>query len=259
MKEVLEYIVDKVNNTPVMKVPDIPYYYLYNENVWPPDFYDEILKNIPDKSFYRPLSKMYSNRFIYELAYGENVSNPLANFSGLGDDKRSFWKEFQIHFILNPLLANTYLEKYKDHIHWDTMGKMGLNCRLSKDMKEYSIGVHSDRRNKVFSTLFYLPPKNITQDLAEHWGTDIMKPKVELVHDARHHAYNKDGSHDLFELYKTVPAHPGAMFSWCVTQQSYHGVNSLTIEGERDSIAFFGKVSKNDAENRVLLGEGGFK
>ena len=66
--------------------------------------------------------------------------------------------------------------------------------------------------------------------------------------------YNKDGSHNDFDLYDWVECKPNSMFSWVVTQQSYHGVPPIAIDGIRDTIAFFGKA-KNNWQRRKLYGE----
>ena len=43
-----------------------------------PFTYKDILKNKPkDEKYYKPLSKMYSDRFILELGYGENINNSI--------------------------------------------------------------------------------------------------------------------------------------------------------------------------------------
>jgi hypothetical protein len=94
----------------------------------------------------------------------------------------------------------------------------------------------------MVSCLFYLPDEdNLSPEIEEDWGTQILVPKVEMKHTDKHHPYNKDGSHDLFNVYKTVTFEPNKMFSWCITYNSYHGVSPISQEGERDSIAFFMK------------------
>ena len=256
MKEVLDYVINQINNSELRKVDDTPYWYLEIENIWPTEYYTEILKNIPSgKSLYRPLSEKYKDRFKYELGYGENCIKPLSNLKDMKGNQKKFWKEFQQYFVVNDEFTKAVLNKYKDYIHWDSLTEYKQNCRLSKDMKGYSIGVHSDRRNKVFSALFYTP-KDYDDSKKYQWGTQILKPKKDTyVHNSEvHNAYNSDGSHNDFDLYKWIECKPNSFFSWVVTQQSYHGVPPITIGGERDSIAFFVKAI-GDWKGRKLYGE----
>lgn len=256
MKDTLKYLIEKINNSELKKVEGLPYWYLEIENIWPDDFYQQILNNIPqDKSIYRPLSSKYKDRFKYELGYGENCDKPLAKLENMSGEQKSFWKSFQQHFVVDNQFTESVLNKYKEYIHWDSLHDYKQNCRLSKDLKGYSIGVHSDRRNKVFSALFYTP-KNYNESMKYEWGTQILKPKKNNhQHNSEiHSAYNTDGTHNEFELYKWIECKPNSFFSWVVTQQSYHGVPPIKIEGVRDSIAFFVKATGN-WKSRKLYGE----
>jgi len=259
MEETLDYVIKKIEDTKLKQAGNTPYWYMVVENIFPEDYYEEMIANTPTGiKNYRPLSNMYNDRFKYELGYGENCNKPLATLSGLDSEKIEFWKNFQQTFVVNKKLANTFLSKYSKYIHKPSLGMVGTNCRLSKDIKGYSIGVHTDRRNKILSALFYTPNKT-DENILEEWGTQILTTKdSNFPHTTeKHHAYNADGSHDYFDIYKWVECKPNSMFSWVVTQQSYHGVPPINIEGERDSIAFFIKATSNIA-NRILYGEEGF-
>lgn len=259
MEEILKHVIDKIKQTELIQAGDTPFWYMAIENIFPDDYYQEILENTPKgTAFYRPLSQMYNDRFKYELGYGENCNRPLANLSGMSGNQRVFWESFQDTFVVKKDLANAFLSKYNKYLHSPSLGLIGTNCRLSKDVKGYSIGVHTDRRDKILSALFYTP--NRTDDaITKEWGTQVLTTKdSSFPHTTeKHHAYNSDGTHDLFNIHDWVECKPNSMFSWVVTQQSYHGVPPINIEGERDSIAFFVKATSN-VGNRILYGEEGF-
>tara|TARA_R100000805_G_C3623185_1_gene128821 strand:+ start:2120 stop:2842 length:723 start_codon:yes stop_codon:yes gene_type:complete len=238
MKKELEFTIDRINQS---KLYTHPYCYLEINEIFSKDFYHDLILHKPRcTKYFRPLSKMYSDRYILELGYGENTNRILANVD-LGDNKKNrFWKEFQKTFIENKELSYCFIDKYKGFLNTER-AKMGkINCRLSKDLKGYSIGVHRDKRDKVLSALFYIPDES-KEDRNINWGTQILVPKQSMKHTDKHHPYNDDGTHNLFDLYKTITYEPNKMFSWCITENSYHGVPPIIYEGVRDSIAFFVK------------------
>jgi hypothetical protein len=236
VKEELQYTIDKINKA---KLYENPYPFLEIKGIFSEGFYQDIIKNKPKEiKYFRPLSKMYSDRHILELGYGENVNNSMAVIPFENVKQKKFWKEFQEIFIKDNTLAVCYIEKYKSHLDKSRTMSGKINCRLSKDYKGYSIGVHRDKKDKLLSALFYLADCDMP-DRQENWGTQILMPKKDIKHTDQHHTYNEDGSHDLFKVYKTVTFEPNKMFSWCVTEQSYHGVVPTVFDGVRDSMAFF--------------------
>lgn len=234
MKKELQYTINKIEESLLRTEP---YAYLEIENIFSDSFYADLIKHKPKKiDAYRPLSKMYSDRYVMELGYGENTNRGIAKINL--KDNSNFWKEFQNTFIKNKDLANCFIEKYKDFLDTERAKKGMINCRLSCDFKGYSIGVHRDKRDKVLSVLFYIPD-SYQPDRANNWGTQILIPKKNMVHSDKHHPYNDDGTHNLFDLHKTVEYAPNKLFSWCVGEKSYHGVAPTIFDGKRESIAFF--------------------
>ena len=62
VKELTEFVADSVKNA---REGSIPFYHLRFDRVFPPDFYAEMLRTIPDDNDYRPMSgksKMGSSR-----------------------------------------------------------------------------------------------------------------------------------------------------------------------------------------------------
>ena len=238
MKEHLEYTIKMIDEAVLQTEP---YPFLEIEDIFDNSFYADMIRYKPQGlKHFRPLSKMYSDRYVLELGYGENVEKNMrtVNFSDLS--QKTFWKEFQNTFIKNRDLAEAFVRKYKDYLDTNRTDRGKINCRISRDLKGYSIGVHRDKRDKVFSALFYIPDTPM-EDRKVNWGTQILVPNRQMVHTDSHHAYKPDGTHDSFDLYKAVTFEPNKMFSWCVTKDSYHGVAPTVFDGYRDSIAFFMK------------------
>tara|TARA_Y100001937_G_scaffold116531_1_gene168593 strand:- start:51 stop:779 length:729 start_codon:yes stop_codon:yes gene_type:complete len=240
MKAELEYTINKVIDTDLL---EDPYPYMEIKGIFSDDFYSEMISNKPKGvKHFSPLSKIYDDRFVLELAYGENVNKEVARIPFEDPKQKSFWEEFQNLFVKDRSFANCIFDKYSKYVNKARAARSRVNCRLSKDLKGYSIGVHRDKKDKVVSCLFYLPDNGeLSPEVEEDWGTQILTPKKEMNHTDDHHKYNNDGSHDLFNVFKTVTFEPNKMFSWCVTYNSYHGVSPISHDGERDSIAFFMK------------------
>ena len=255
MKKILDHVIATIHATPLKNVPGSTYYYLDIDNIWPEEFYTELVERMPTSlRGYTPLSSMYSDRYRYELGHGENVDLNISKLEIFGADDKAFWTEFQQHFIQDQTLAHTIMEKNGEYLAYDyTTKRWKINCRLCKDLSGYSIGVHSDRKDKIFSCIFYTP-KEYSESKRQDWGTQIlvakdpkMPPNAEV-----HHQYNSDGSSDLFDLYHWVECRPNSMFSWCVTPDSYHGVPPVKTPGYRDTIQLFAKCNN---KNRKLYGE----
>ena len=96
-EKILQHIVDKIETSTL--VTD-PYPYINTENFFPNDFYNAILENIPknkiyDSWGYRPLSKKYSNRFVYDLLSGENNEKQENLYENLTLQQKEFWSFFK--------------------------------------------------------------------------------------------------------------------------------------------------------------------
>ena len=255
MKKVLDFVISRIEDAKLQQVLDLPYYYLDIDGIWPSDFYEELIQRTPDSlKGYSPLSAKYNNRFRYELGHGENVAFSLSDLSLFTNKQdRKFWSEFQKMFIVNKDFPLAIMEKYGDKLFYNPKDPWEVNCRMCKDMTGYSIGVHSDRRDKLFSTIFYTP-KKFDVSKRKDWGTQILVAKKgkENINSEIHHAYNEDGSSNDFELHKWVECRPNAMFSWSISTVSFHGVPPVKALGYRDTIQYFAKCQNR---NRKILGD----
>lgn len=237
MKVALNHVVESIKNA---KLNTEPFPYLYIENVFPEDFYKKLVENVPDKSAkgFRKLSSTYNNRFVMDLYKGENGGESIKSFDG-------FWNYFQKYFIKQPDVVNAFLDKYRQYLGPFEMKDTFVNARITKDMKGYSIGPHRDRKNKMFSVIFYLP-EEYDEALAKDWGTGLYVPKnKDMIHTDKHYKF------DDFDLFKTAECKPNTLFSWCVIEDSYHGVTPTTIAGERTTIGYFLKAYDKLASTRV--------
>jgi hypothetical protein len=237
VKKALRHLIEAVESA---ELHTTPYPYLNIDNVFPEDFYKELVSKIPDKtdSRYKKLSSYYSDRYVMDLFKGENGNFDKRQFSG-------FWKEFQDTFISNRDLVNVLAAKYKDYILHDfNDSNTFVNARITKDIKGYSIGPHRDRKNKIISVVFYLP-KEYDEAKAMDFGTEVCTPKdPNMKHTDNHYSFDK------FDVYKTAEYKPNSLFSWAIIEDSYHGVSPTTLDGDRVTMGYFLKAHKGLAGKR---------
>lgn len=94
-----------------------PYVWCYQEGVWEPEFYREMIESLPPFDKYRQYNNIYPNRFLYPARDG-------------------IWGEVEKQFI-------------------DLFGEK-IRVQLCRDKPGYSIGPHTDGQKERMTLLFYL-------------------------------------------------------------------------------------------------------
>ncbi len=115
-------------------------------------------------------------------------------------------------------------------------GEYTAMVRWTRDSKGYSLSPHVDASIKVATLLFYMP----TSDNAGPWGTSLYKPKVVRSRPDGPWHYPRDD----FDLIKTLPFAENSMFGLVRSDNSWHGVEPITSEIQRDMI--FYTVNENE-------------
>jgi hypothetical protein len=194
-----------------------PFAYLYVENVFPAYYYSELISRLPENKFYQTYKPPYESRSALNI-------EPSA-LKGLDP----FWFDFERwingqEFLdaltrkfaaYLPAMARFRAEQLEGNA---TAGNVMITCRtnLIRDYGDFSLGPHTDSPHKFITALFYL-----SKDTRfAKFGTSIYRPKtIEYASWAsKHH------KHDDFELLKTLPNVPNAVFVFAKTDKSFHGV-----------------------------------
>jgi hypothetical protein len=191
------------------RVKPWPYPHFYAENVFPPDFYPQILQHLNEKTQY-------------------SVASPFAN--------RSFAREVdmpELQFLQRPCFMNAMINLFKEQFverFPDGRASVYKDLRLVRDAQHYKIGPHTDARWKVLSLLFYLPP-----DAANaQYGTSIFTPRDPnfTCEGGPHHDFAQ------FDRVYTAPFVPNSCFGFWKTARSFHGVEPIPIPITRDVLLF---------------------
>jgi hypothetical protein len=222
-EDTLAHLVQQIKTTPLKTDP---YFYFHTEQVFPAAFYQEILENIPDPSYFSKLDS-YPQRSIFLFATETLERLPFAQFL--------FWDRFATS-ITSLKFANALLDKFASPLK-ERFGeklpleKIGIDLTIVRDQPGYFIGPHTDHPNKILTLLFYLPSSNAQK----HLGTSIYIPKdrSKKCNGYQHHSF------DDFDKVSTAPFIPNSVFGFLRSDCSFHGVEPINSEEkERVSLGY---------------------
>lgn len=193
-------------------VGEWPFPHFFAQDVFPDAFYRDLQNRVHAKKNYVEGDRHYNGR-----KFAENLDDfPELAFMESGNFTRNIAK------IFSPYMAERFEGKGRIQLRTD--------LRLVRDGQEYYIGPHTDAPWKVVSLLFYLPLDGWNLDM----GTSLYLPKNPSF-------ACRGGPHYEFEdfrLIKTVPFAPNTCFGFFRTDQSFHGVEKITREIQRDVLLF---------------------
>ncbi len=247
----IEEIIDNFNNAKLQKDP---FYHKHIINIFPKDYYTELLENLPDISEYTPInktgavSKDYSSeRFVFDLT-NENISK-------LKSKNRDILNKL-VGVFTNPNFFNSICSEFKETINdriknFNQYEKenFGTNnfqfsghMSLVKDFKKYKLGVHTDTNQKFLTFLFYIPKNDDLEELGTALYEKNSDTKIDLGKENNKHIDDKH-----FKLIKKIPFSPNSLLVFPRTNFTYHGVEKINIEGaERNLIQlnyYFKKIN----------------
>lgn len=207
----------KVGNVPFNMFP-YPHFYL--QNVFPPDFYQEIQKHLPDPQAMVPIErarglKGYDERFVMDLG--------KKGLASLPEDKRAFWAAVNDMMVVRAGFGTLVFDKFKPFIQQRFAGRTDIEFHsealLVQDITNYKLGPHTDAGRKVVTILFYLP----ADESQMHLGTSLYLPKDSSFTCPGGPHYNRE---DFLRLHTNSFA-PNSMFAFFKTDNSFHGVEPV--------------------------------
>lgn len=202
----LEHVVYQILNAQKRNYP-FPHFYI--ENVFPDEFYNLLLKNLPD--IFAPLPGGFKHR---EGAGPEGT--PIADWDPdlLGSAVFMFFgKQFQERFPNKDLIPRFRCE-----------------FRFIRDEEGYSIGPHTDAVFKVASLLFYLP--RFIGDVDMGTGIYVPDDRVRTCKGGPH--YDFPGFKEVFR----APYRPNSCLGFWKTSNSWHAVQEISRKIQRDVLLF---------------------
>ena len=214
MEDPFEFVKQRIINAPVM---EDPYPHILIDEIFPTQFYDELIKNIPSIQEYTAKPK-----------YPGRKTLTLDNFDNLEEEKRHFWEKMD-KWIKSEEFTELLLNKY-------SIEKKGYSDYfLHKDLEDYEVTPHVDVRSKLVTYLFYLPKDDSLPEL----GTSVLVPKqgVKIESTTKHQDWED------FDIVKESKYIPNSFFSFTPCENSFHAVKIRfppeNIIKERDTIRGF--------------------
>lgn len=219
---ILESVIYTINN---MKVNIYPYPHFYVENIFPEDFYDDLLLNWPDDQNFMNINDTgrvngdYQNRFVIPIEQ-ESIGKHIST------EKQNFWIELDSWLrgqkFLETLIAkfSPFIQENRD-INELKNAIIKPDVLLVKDHTNYQISPHTDAAHRLITMLFYCPKDNSQ----EEFGTSIYVPKEKNFN------YQISGNHlprELFYKISTAKFKPNSLFGFIVTPKSLHGLDEIT-------------------------------
>lgn len=226
------------------EVSNHPFSHFYVRNLFPADFYAEILANLPAKSAYEPL-----NLKAWSRPDGESTRDRLIlskEVTGrLPPAERDFWRSLTTILTSPELKVATFRKLKKDlALRFDVAEAAAdaipafPRCTLMRDSEGYRIKPHTDGLEKIVTMQLYLPP----DDSQRHVGTVLYEEDSSLVAKLTRKSFKKYRQFDFL---------PNSGYAFAVNnrrdKRSWHGVETLGGDvGIRNTILNLYRVNADE-------------
>lgn len=216
----LAHFVERLRASAVVPEP-FPHYYL--ENVFPEEFYRELLAHLPGGDAYQNLFEITTLKLDH---FRHRDQRDLGDgwTRGLPGELRDFWERFNDWF-LGPELARAVLKSFAEPLRprlggEESWPEVSVESQLIRHRAGYFLGPHSDLHTKLVVLLIYLAP----DESASHLGTSLYRPKDPgfSCPDSAHYPFED------FVKVKTAPYKPNSMLAFVRSDISFHGVEPLS-------------------------------
>lgn len=234
-------IIEHISNAiDISLIHDKPSDYIFIENVFPTEYYNQILNNLQNVTpFYKKQVHVGSKTDFfgsYDTREQIYVPDELQNC-----DQLDFFIKLK-SILSSEAVFKSFRDKFDGGFNVRFPGedittiKNALNptLLLTKHKEGYYLGPHTDRKEKVMTCILYFPET----DNLEHLGTAMYKPKQEgfTCKGVVHH------NPDKFIFTHKVPCKKNSALIFFRDDKLFHGVESMSTEdakiSERYNIQF---------------------
>jgi len=198
------------------KVELDPFPHFYLENVFPDDYYQELLRNLPSTDVYENLYEVTDLKLDH-FRHRNQRDMDAGWTQRLPSELQPFWTSFN-NWFLGPDLAQAVLGSFRSQRSlWP---EVSVESQFIRHRAGYFLGPHSDLYTKLVVLLIYLAPDNS----AEHLGTSLYRPKDPTFKcpDSKHYPFAD------FIRVKTAPYKPNSLLAFMRSDISFHGLEPLS-------------------------------
>jgi len=247
MKQLRDYIINKISSSSLINEP---FEHKFIEEIFPENYYQDLLAHLPSKSHYVPIIKTGSvptdyspERFIFNLLDKNDINK-------LNKEKKLFLSELTKTLLSKELFLSVTsnfsalidhrlnnLSEYEKKILGTKNFNFSIRTALVKDFTKYNLGVHTDTVGKLMSFLFYIPADESLSKI----GTSLYKSISKVDSDSKQSAiedkhFTADETKKNFKKIKTCPFIPNSLFLFPRTHLSYHGVEEVNINKKERNV-----------------------
>lgn len=223
---VLKHVAEKLASA---TVEADPYPHFFVDDIFPADFYRDLLDHLPDPSRYQKLSEVSDLDQDY-FEHRDQASLTSEWVEKLPDPKlQRFWTE-TMSWLLGPALRTTAVELLNPFMDQrypagGPLPEMTTEAELIRHRAHYCLEPHTDLQSKVVVLLLYLPAFGGIEQL----GTSVYRPRDTnfICEGGELYPFEK------FELVKTAPFAPNSAFGFLKSNRSFHGVEPISEEDGR--------------------------
>ena len=230
-----EHIINRINSSELIQEPFV---HKLVKDVFSNNYYQDLLKYLPNKGQYIPItetgsvSKNYSSeRYVFNFT--------RENLNKLSKEQNDFFKNLKdilfsgkLFHSATKMFENVIKNRIK-HFSEKEIKMMGagdfaiqIRTMLVKDYTKYRLGAHTDVERKLLSFLFYLP-KN---DELKNVGTSLYRANGRIDDKDLSKHFSVQETEEKFTKVKTCLFLPNSVFIFPRTTNSFHGVEEVNIE-----------------------------
>lgn len=228
-----------VNRIETATLIQTPFPYVYIDNIFPQDFYEKLLEMKPSKQQMKSIAetgrttKHYQNRMSFEFD-----DEFIASLSGR---QRCFVVGLR-SWLLGEAVLTSLLTLFHAGIKAQRIKKLVPSTRalFMKDCRGYAIAPHTDVPLRLISAVIYIP----SDSNHSHLGTSVYQPIDQqfTCSGEKHHQF------DGFKSVDRMPYRPNSAIFFLKTHNSFHGVEPMNEDYERDSICYMVRKYKIETE-----------
>ena len=216
---VLSHFADRLREAEVSLDP-YPHYCL--ENVFPDDYYQKLLKNLPTSNSYENLYEVTSLKLDHFRHRDQRDMNEGWT-DNLPAEQKDFWDDFDSWFLGGELaraVLQTFAEQMNAKFAQSKWPEVSVESQLIRHRAGYFLGPHSDLFTKLVVLLIYLAP----DENAAHLGTSLYRPKDPYFTcpNSTHYPFSD------FVKVKTAPYRPNSLLAFFRSDVSFHGLEPLS-------------------------------
>jgi hypothetical protein len=226
IRAAMNHVLDRVQQTPT---EEQPFAHLVVDDIFPPDYYQEMLANFPRAESLRSIA---STGRVNSDAYQERLVVLFSEdeFARMSFPQRAFWREFA-SWMHSAAFLHQFLRKFDRHLEpriaaivaAEEVLRVKSDSLLVNDQTNYAIGPHTDAPHRLVSFLFYLPRDASMREL----GTSLYRAKDPdfVCWGGPHHDFAG------FERVRTLDFIPNRLVAFPKTERSFHGVERIERAG----------------------------